>query len=604
MINESADDPKDYLRRRELCFRGLECTCYSAESYDVLLSGPQSPPVIDLVTDLWARRERLIATTRVLISGVAVLALTLDPSQPSEHAELVYTLLIGYLGYAVITAAHAWTDDAFKRRWAVTTHLIDIVTALAVVALTGGSTSPFFDLLLFPLVPATLRWRWRGTVLTAIWVGSAYVAIAIQEAVIFEDPYFALNAVLLRLPHFVLLSIVLASMAAAGDYSRRAIVNAAMWSPSGTLDEDEFHAGLVAHVAETLNAPRVVLWWRREDLDFVTVTVSDKVGVRTSTEDAEVWDSAVVPVLHDVHFLCARAHAVSPRVIYVSEGGLRSERGVPVAESFRTRFKPSSIASFRLQSPEGEGRLFVLDKARLTIDDVILGTFLAHQAENSLEHRDTLQHLRDAAVIEERARLARDVHDDVLQRLTALGLGLETVTRLIERAPERAREWVEGLQTRLSDDQRAIRRSIQVLKHPTSAPTMLTERLTKLASTLEYEWSLPVKLDVRLANDAVIPEALAREIRLIVQEAIINAARHAHCSSVYVSVVSSAAEVAITVDDDGRGFQFTGRYEDAERRRLGIGPVVITERVEAVGGTFAITSGSSGARLEIRIPLA
>jgi signal transduction histidine kinase len=224
--------------------------------------------------------------------------------------------------------------------------------------------------------------------------------------------------------------------------------------------------------------------------------------------------------------------------------------------------------------------------------------------ENSLEHRDTLQHLRDAAVIEERARLARDVHDDVLQRLTALGLGLETVTRLIERAPERAREWVEGLQTRLSEDQRALRRSIQTLKHPSSAPSMLIDRLTKLASTLEYEWSLPVKLDVRLGDDVVIPEALTREIRLIVQEGIVNAARHAHSSSVYVSVGGSPTEVAITIDDDGRGFQFTGAYDDAERRRLGIGPVVLSERVEAVGGSLAITSGSSGARLEIRIPLA
>jgi signal transduction histidine kinase len=560
--------------------------------------------VIDLVTDLWARRERLIATTRVLIAGVAVLALTLDPSQPKEHAALVYQLLLAFMGYAIITAAHAWTDDAFKRRWAVTTHLIDIAMALTVVGLTDGSTSPFFDLLLFPLVPATLRWRWRGTVLTAIWVGSAYIAMAIHEAVLFQDPYFALNAVLLRIPHFALLSIVLASMAAAGDRSRRAIVKAAMWSPSGTLDEDEFHEGLVAHVAETLGAPRVLLWWRRGDLDFVTLTIADKSGMRTSTEDPEVWSQAVVPVLREVHFLCARPQARSPKVIYVTPGGLRRERGMPVAESFRTRFKPSSIASFRLQSAEGEGRLFVLDKARLTIDDVILGTFVAHQAENTLEHRDTLQHLRDAAVIEERTRLARDVHDDVLQRLTALGLGLETVTRLIERAPERAREWVEGLQTRLSDDQRALRRSIQVLKHPSSAPSMLIERLTKLASTLEYEWSLPVKLDVRLGDDVVIPEALAREIRLIVQEGIVNAARHAHCSGVYVSVTATPVEVAITVDDDGRGFQFTGRYEDAERRRLGIGPVVISERVEAVGGTLAITSGSSGSKLEIRIPLA
>jgi signal transduction histidine kinase len=69
-------------------------------------------------------------------------------------------------------------------------------------------------------------------------------------------------------------------------------------------------------------------------------------------------------------------------------------------------------------------------------------------------------------------------------------------------------------------------------------------------------------------------------------------------------VTGNPTEVVLTVDDDGRGFPFTGRYDDAERRRVGIGPVVLSERVEAVGGTLAITSGSTGAKLEIRIPLA
>jgi signal transduction histidine kinase len=237
------------------------------------------------------------------------------------------------------------------------------------------------------------------------------------------------------------------------------------------------------------------------------------------------------------------------------------------------------------------------------VDDIILGTFLSHQFENSLQHRDSLQQLRDAAVIQERARLARDVHDEVLQSMTALGLGLETVARLIERSPERAREWLGELQARLGADQRALRSSIQALKQPSSAPSRLEWHLEKIAASVEQEWGLPVKLDVRLGNAAALPDAVAREIRSIVQEGMVNSARHARASAVHVAVSRDNAGISITVDDDGRGFPFTGRYGDAERRELAIGPVVLAERVDTLGGSLAITSSTAGARLDIRIPL-
>jgi len=211
--------------------------------------------------------------------------------------------------------------------------------------------------------------------------------------------------------------------------------------------------------------------------------------------------------------------------------------------------------------------------------------------------------MRDAAVIDERTRVARDVHDDVLQSMTALSLGLETVARLIERTPERARDWLAELQTRLSDDQRALRTAIQALKGGNSAPSQLAWQLSTLTESVEQEWALPVKLDLRLEEDLTMPNSIAREIRAIVREGIVNAARHARASAVHVAVSGKPGELLITVDDDGRGFPFTGRYDDSERRRLRIGPVVLAERVETLGGSLVIESSSTGARLEMRIPL-
>ena len=558
--------------------------------------------VVDQLIDQWSRRELLITATRVLLAGVSVLAIGLDPSEPAEYADFTYAVLLAYAGYALLPRIHVWTAHAFTRGWPLTTHVVDIVTALSVVALTDGSTSPFFGFLLFPLLPSALRWRWRGTLLTAVAVSAGLVAIALHEVLV-HDPHFGLNSVILRLVYIAILTTVLGIISASEEQSRQAIVKLAMWAPSGAADEDEFHAEVLGHVADTLAARRVLLSWRAHDAETTTLVEWSGGVVRASSEDVATWETAVAKEMRDTHFLCTSASAAAPRVIYVAPDGLRRGGGSPVGADFRARFSPRSIVSFRLRVDRITGRLFILDKPRLTIDDLMLGALVAHQVENSLEHRDSLQRLRDATVSEERARLARDVHDEVLQSMAALSLGLETVGRLIEGTPERAREWLAELQVRLSHDQRTLRASIQALKRGSGAPSRLAWHLALLVETLEQEWGLPVKLDVRLEEDLAVPDAIAREVRLIVREGIVNVARHARASAAYVAVWSTLGAISITVEDDGRGFPFTGTYNDAERRQLGLGPVVLAERVEALGGALAIVSSTAGARLEIGIPL-
>jgi signal transduction histidine kinase len=306
--------------------------------------------------------------------------------------------------------------------------------------------------------------------------------------------------------------------------------------------------------------------------------------------------------VRETHFLSTRAHARRPRVKYATSSGLQPWRGSPVTEVFRARYAPRSILSFRLRADGIVGRLFVLDKRRLTIDDFTLGALVAQQAANSLEHRAALQRLRDAAVLEERGRIARDVHDQVLQSMTALSLGLQTVARLIELSPERAAAPLAELQERLSGDQRTLRTAIHGLRRRDGPPPQLGRQLSELVRNLEQEWGVPVKLDLKL-RDAVVPDAVAREVRLIVREGVVNAARHAHPTLVYVTVTGDADALTLAIDDNGRGFPFSGRVDDAERRQLRIGPAVLSERVEALGGSLAITSDVVGSRLDIRIPL-
>ena len=274
-----------------------------------------------------------------------------------------------------------------------------------------------------------------------------------------------------------------------------------------------------------------------------------------------------------------------------------------MSQAARTRFSIDSVLSLPLHGTGIVGRLFVLDNPHLTVDDLRLATMVAQRVESSLEHRSLLEATVAAAVTDERVRIALDIHDTVLQSLTALSLGLETVKRLIQQDAGQAQEWLSELRSRLGSDQGNLRTAVRVLKRGASVPSGLATELSRLVSELEPEWGLPVKLGLEL-RDVSVSEEIGHEICQIVREAIVNAARHAHASAVQIAVRRLRGGVHISVRDDGIGFGFHGHCDDAERRRLRLGPVVLAERVQMLGGSLALHSSHAGAGLEIHIPLA
>jgi signal transduction histidine kinase len=325
-------------------------------------------------------------------------------------------------------------------------------------------------------------------------------------------------------------------------------------------------------------------------------------GVRRDTEPVSAWATALARSVRDADFVCADTVVAVPEVMYTSSSGLQRWRGAPMTEGLSTRFAMRSVLSVRLHASGLSGRLFVLDKPQLTGDELVLGALVAHEVETSLEHHGMVQRLRDAAASEARVRVARDVHDDVMQSMTAISLGLETVGRLIEQDPARAREQLAELQGRLGSDQRSLRTAVRGLKRRAAPPAQLAAQLAEMVGDVEQEWGLPVKLDSDLRG-VTVADSAGHEIRQIVREAVVNAARHARASAVSVSVRHVQGELHVTVMDDGRGFPFHGKYSDADRRRLRVGPGVLAERVEALGGSLAIDSSNTGARLDMRIPL-
>jgi signal transduction histidine kinase len=217
-----------------------------------------------------------------------------------------------------------------------------------------------------------------------------------------------------------------------------------------------------------------------------------------------------------------------------------------------------------------------------------------------------MQRLQQLAAARERTRLARDLHDNVLQSLAVAGLNLEAAIQGLRGNLKMAREQLRGVQDLLVQEQRELRSFIDELKLATLVPGEIDFKfgylIQQLAKTVEQQWHLRVELKMD-GVDGQVPAVVAREIYQIIREGLINAARHAHASVVEVDLKADDHYARLTVSDNGCGFPFRGRYDDAALASTGLGPAVIKSRVASLGGDLNIDSSESGARLEVTLPL-
>lgn len=212
--------------------------------------------------------------------------------------------------------------------------------------------------------------------------------------------------------------------------------------------------------------------------------------------------------------------------------------------------------------------------------------------------------LRLEVAVAERERVARDLHDGLLQSFTGVVLQLETIHALIGTNPAEAARLVTKVQSSIMADQRELRSYVESLRprRRTEHPFDFVARLRDLRLRFEDEWDLRITLD----HEAVAPQvglALGIETFRIIQEAITNSARHGGAKRVDVRLRTEHGLLFIEVSDDGMGLALGGRLTLDEMRAKGIGPASLGERVTALNGQLTATSSDHGLKLEIAVPL-
>ena len=103
-----------------------------------------------------------------MLAAVFLLAIRLDPTQPSHFENATHPILAAYLVWTAVYLLMTWNDWWLERRLAVVAHVVDIAMFGVMVYLTEGYTSPFFTFFAFILLSATIKWGWRETAMTAV----------------------------------------------------------------------------------------------------------------------------------------------------------------------------------------------------------------------------------------------------------------------------------------------------------------------------------------------------------------------------------------------------------------------------------------------------
>lgn len=240
------------------------------------------------------------------------------------------------------------------------------------------------------------------------------------------------------------------------------------------------------------------------------------------------------------------------------------------------------------------GAIYLTDKQdahRFDPDDQhVIELFAAHAAI-AIENATLFERSRELTVVEERNRLARDLHDSVVQTLFGLSLAAEAARN---GAPEQIAQVNELTKKALAE----LRSIVFELRPADLAAEGLVPTLVKHTEVLQRVFGQDI--DVQVLSQRTLDPVIELELFRIVQEAVSNALKHAHASKVRVVVDLDGVPARIEVDDDGVGFDPAA--VPVRARHLGL--LSMEERAGAIGGTLKIDSAPGrGTRVAVEVVL-
>jgi two-component system, NarL family, sensor histidine kinase DevS len=246
------------------------------------------------------------------------------------------------------------------------------------------------------------------------------------------------------------------------------------------------------------------------------------------------------------------------------------------------------------------GDLYLTNKrgaAEFSADDQTLVERFALHAGIAIDNARLNERVQALAVVEERERIGRDLHDGIIQRMYGVALGLDDVAELASRDPGAAGERVERAIDALHQAIAEIRNFIYGLRPGLDDEGSLRSALAALAE--EARLNSSVQIDVVAPRADGLSPMVRGELLSIAREALSNVIRHAGATRATIKVAAVDGELRLEVVDDGSGFEAATPGREGHH-----GLVNMRRRAEALGGRLQVSSAPhTGTRIIVALPL-
>jgi signal transduction histidine kinase len=528
------------------------------------------------------RAERLIAFLRLLLAAGSLAVTWLDPTQPARYWPVAYCAFILYLLYSAVVFQMARTRT---RPWLpITTQVIDLLWVLPVLYFTEGANTPFFPFFVVFTLNAGIRWGGSGA-----WAVSVYSLLVYGWLLLEKAPAeLNLNNDLMQLGYFVIVGGLGGYLA---EYRRRRESELqtlqSMSEAIATKYEAVGATATLVDMASAADLADVVIGVLREPGGGDTVLVRGAHDTKRLTEEEATpfFDSAAAaPATRGVRTVALTdASAVILRFV-------DADRGVAYP--------------IRSGSDLVGGLFFLLrdSRARRRPSNHFLNLLLRYLIPQ-IEALYVMQRARHVDLLEERRRIARDLHDSFIQVLAGLGLRLDALSVAAARdgGAQALAKGLAEMRATITGELRRLRAYLIEMREPLNEIRSLGQLVEETTKAFTARTGVAVEADIQ-TGVADLSGAVVRELAAVLREAFTNVEKHARASRVWVSAWLEGQHLILRVRDDGIGIQQAGGRNPS--RDTGHGISSMGERARLLGGTVALNRlDSGGTVLVISIPM-
>lgn len=558
--------------------------------------------------------ERIIAAARLVVACTSLLSARLSWPAPPQFTVLAAAVLVVYFAYAVLLVVLLIykAERVVRRRNAV--QAMDLAWAAGLTSITGATSSHFSPLLfVFALLAAAYRWGFSETILTGV---AAVMLVLLQGAgaalgllgVPLQRGDLIMRAVWLTVVASILGYLAewnerLRSEAAAlAQLGRRVRVQDGLNASVRSLASDVarmFGAELALVAAEDLPTGRVFVWQAQRTAE----------GVYESDGTVEARGASASGYTFPVPAQVGVWAAVSnprrgPSIRALDADGHRVDATFAVPDQIGGGTRWSSVVSLAATPIENwRARVFLVNPAANVTRDRSLRFLqtIVRQVGPAIANIYLVRRLRSKIEEFERARIARELHDGVIQSLVGLEFELEVVRQKAERDPATAATSLESLQSTLRDEIAEVRKLMAQIRSPRVDGRTLVDSLRRAVSRFNKGSRIEAAFRSDVEEVQLSPW-VCQEILRIAEEALVNVRKHSGARAVEMTLDALAGGWRLAVEDDGQGFDFAGRLSMSDMEALGAGPAVLMERVRSIEGRLWIDSlPGRGSRVEILI---